>query len=268
MNVMHLTVNQLIQDVCTKENYRILWLNDSENYCYWISLGEKKTVPQKIALSTIQEGLDKREYVFPQDNLIYTSSTHQPSETAIKNRDIAWNAISDLVEKQPEIYEKKSRSSLLKSASEKSGMQVPNLYKNLIRYWRGGMTPNALLPKYENCGNSTSMYAESAKRRGKKKVEGAEGKTLTTKDLEIFAQSIKTWYLSSEKTSLEKTYTNMLGFYYTQKDAEGNPLPFSPDSVPSRNQFYYWHSRHKNELEEARARDGERKYPLEYRCSV
>lgn len=268
MNVMHLTVNQLIQDVCTKENYRILWLNDSENYCYWISLGEKKTVPQKIALSTIQEGLDKREYVFPQDNLIYTSSTHQPSETAIKNRDIAWNAISDLVEKQPEIYEKKSRSSLLKSASEKSGMQVPNLYKNLIRYWRGGMTPNALLPKYENCGNSTSMYAESAKRRGKKKVEGAEGKTLTTKDLEIFAQSIKTWYLSSEKTSLEKTYTNMLGFYYTQKDAEGNPLPFSPDSVPSRNQFYYWHSRHKNELEEARARDGERKYPLEYRGSV
>ena len=261
-----LTVNQVLLDRTDNTSFRILWVSPDQTEAYWIPLTGKRQTPVSLPVASVNEGLETGRYAMVLDP--FSRLDVQPGPTAIRQRDQAWNLISDIVLMEPAIYRLHERSALLKTLSEESGIQVPNLYKLLTRYWKGGMTPNALLPRYENCGNASNPYDGKSQRRGRKKIAGAEGKNLTPEDLRRFSDAILTWYHGKEQLSLDKVFQNMLGKWYISKDENGNAIPLDPDLVPSRSQFLYWHSKNRNILEEAKARNGVRNYPLQSRASI
>ena len=257
-----LMVNQIIEETATNTYYRVLWVSATEDEAYWIPMEGNTRVPEKINPSSILDGIGSKTYAFSPDRWI--SAIPSPPESYAARRDKAWGLISGIVSEEPAVYRRRDRADLLHQVSEAKGVACQNLYRYLVRYWRGGKIPDALLPHYENCGKTISTEVQG-KRRGRKKTEGAEGKLLTDEDYRIFTESILEWYMGKEQVSLERTFQNMIGKYYTKKDADGNPIPFDPDDVPSRNQFLYWHRTNKDVLKEEESRKGKRSYNLENR---
>lgn len=266
MNDIILTVNQIILDRADSSSYRILYIAPDRIEAYWICLTSNRQIPVPISVSDIEDGARSGRYAVISDSL--SGRDPKPGKTALERRDKAWRLISGIVYVEPAIYRLHERSALLKENSERTGSSVTNIYKYLARYWKGGMTPNALLPLYENCGKGSDPYSGASKRRGRKKVKGAEGKVLTKEDIQHFTDAVLTWYMGKEQLSLEKTYKKMLDVYYVTEDENGTPVRLEPDLVPSRSQFRYWHLKNKDILEEARARNGDRSYPLNSRASI
>lgn len=257
-----LIVNQVIEDLATGVFFRLLWVSPDREEAFWIPVSNNRRTPERIIPNRILAGLESGAYVLSPDKWMPELTTSNEKHEQRRNR--AWNLISGIVSQEPDIYRPQKRAALLRQVAEANSVQIPNIYEYLGRYWKGGKIPNALLPRYENCGkNSAANSAQS--RRGRKKTEGAEGKILTNQDYQNFTDSILEWYMGKEQLTLEKTFKNMLGKYYTSIDSEGNPVRFSPDDVPSRNQFLYWHRTHRDLLEEEKARKGLRSYTLENR---
>ena len=262
MDVTTLMVNQVIEDLSTGVFYRLLWISPDRKEAFWIPVSDDRRIPERAIPDTILQGLGNGSFVFSPDK--WMPSVSDGCEKHSQRRDRAWNLISGIVGQEPDIYLPKKRAALLREVSSANSIQIPNIYEYLGRYWKGGKVPNALIPRYENCGKA-SVRGKTQARRGRKKTEGAEGKTLTDRDFQIFTDSILEWYMGTEQLTLEKTFTNMIAKYYTGKDSEGNPVRFSPDDVPSRNQFLYWHRKHRDLLAEEKARKGSRTYTLENR---
>ena len=266
MNDTALTVNQIVFDRTDNSSFRILYISPDRTEAYWISLTTSRQVPVAMPLSDVEDGIRSGRYGITSDFL--AGRDPHPGKTALELRDKAWNLISGIVSAEPSVYHARERSALLRETSERTGTNVTNLYKYLARYWKGGMTPNALLPLYENCGKCSDPYNGTSKRRGRKKVKGAEGKILIKEDIQHFTDAVFTWYMSKEQLSLEKTYKKMLDTYYVTENENGVPIRLDPDLVPSRTQFLYWYRKNRNILEETRARNGSRNYPLNSRATI
>lgn len=266
MEDIALTVNQIILDRSDNSSYRVLWISRDREEAYWIPFSGKRHLPQLFPVSTVEEGILSGRYAVVMDTS--PARNPNPSASAVQLRDRAWNLISEIVSREPAIYHAHERSALLRERGEKTGVAVPNIYKALAKYWRGGMTPDALLPGFEHCGKPSEPSPCSNGRRGRKKIAGAEGKTLTPEDIQHFTDAVLTWYMGTKKLSLEKTYRNMQDRYYMSEDENGNPVKLDPDLVPSRAQFLYWHRKNKNLLEEAKCRNGKKNYPLQSRASI
>ena len=266
MSDISLTANQVVLDRTDQSSFRVLWIAQDRLEAYWICLTGNRLVPVKFSVESVEDGLQSGRYALVMD--FFANRDPHPGETAVRRRDQAWKLISGIVFQEPAVYRSRERSALLKDVSLQTGVQVTNIYKYLARYWKGGMTPNALLPFYENCGKVSDPYGVAKHRRGRKKVPGAEGKVLTQEDIQHFTDAILTWYMGTRKLSLEKVYKNLQDRYYITKDADGNPVALDPDQVPSRSQFFYWHQKNKDILAERKSREGSRNYPLQSRASI
>lgn len=259
-------INQVIHDLEQDCDYRILWTSPSQDLpSYWLRLPGSSNVPEKISLEDLSDGIRAGRYSFAPD-IFRPVRNGDAGDTAIRLRDKAWELIQDAVMDEPDIFDPKKRRKILLGIEEKTGAKVPNLYKYIGKYWRYGKVPDALLPDYSLCGKTRDPYKDSAKRPGRQKADGAAGKKLTKRDLWNFRAAFTKYYLGSEKLSLEKTYLRLVGDYYTVKDQYGNTTsPMDPDEVPSRQQFFYWHRKNRDTLEEVLSRDGQRSYHLKNR---
>ena len=259
-------INQVIHDFEHDCDYRILWTSASEEQpSYWLKLPGNSTVPEKISMQDIATGVEQGRLSLAPD-LWRPAKSSEAGETALRLRDKAMDLIHDAVSNEPDIYDVKKRRKILLEIEEATGTKVPNLYKYLGKYWRYGKVPDALLPDYSVCGKTRDPYKDSSKRPGKKKIPGAVGKKLCPKDLQNFRSAFTMYYLGKDKLSLEKTYIKMISDYYTLKDNTGRAVaPMDPDDVPSRQQFFYWHRKNRDTLEESLSRGGERTYNLRNR---
>ena len=264
-----LLVNQVIHDMEHDFDYRLLWTETSDDRpSYWLRLTGNANVPEKISLHDISTGIEEGRYTFAPD-LWKPVNSSDAGQTALRLRDNAWELIRSAVSKEPDIYDSKKRRKILLEIESATGTKVPNLYKYLGKYWRYGKVPDALLPDYAACGKRRDPYKDSSKRSGRKKVPGAAGKKLTVSDLKNFRDAFTKYYLGEEKLSLEKTYLRLISDHYTVKDKNGNSVaPMDPDEVPSRQQFFYWHRRNRDTLDEALSRNGQRSYQLKNRGEV
>lgn len=252
-------VNQVIHDLETGSDYRILWISSSEDQpSYWLCLSGNSNVPETVSLDNIAAGIEAGRYSFAPD-LWRPTWKDSAGETAIRLRDRAWELIRPAVTDEPAIYDPKRRRSILLEIGRTNGKDVSNLYKILGKYWRYGKVPDALLPDYSACGKSRDLFKESAKRSGRRKAPGAVGKKLTKEDLRNFQSALIRYHLGEDKLSLEKTYQHLVDDFYTVKDKDGNTVaPFDPDEIPSWNQFYYWHRKNQDTLGETIGRDEQR----------
>lgn len=255
-----IAINQIIRDK-TDIHYRILWVEDT--YLYWIPLLPNHNTPKYVLIRDLENGLNSGEYFFA-----FTSNYNPPEpknlSAAIERRDHIWSLISEVVTQEPAVYDIHKRQHMLKEVEAKSGVKVPNLYPYLGKYWRGGKVPNALFPDYSNVGKTKDSYSEKTKKPGRKGIPGTAGKKLVREDLAHFEEAYQTFYITRKET-LQDTYNNMLGAYYSTHDENGKIKdPFPPEKVPSLSQFYYWHSK-KKKVDELIATTDEKKFNLNYR---
>ena len=67
------------------------------------------------------------------------------------HQEAVWEVI-ELIISHDDIFNPKVRSKLISSAATRAGLSPKIILRYLRRYWRGGQTQQALLPRYNRCG--------------------------------------------------------------------------------------------------------------------
>ena len=260
---MNINVNTVVIDTITGSQYLILWIAPDGSYGYWHNLSSLSRTPVKFIVANVDADIADGIY----ETEVFAIQLRPEETLGIKEReyrDRRWGLIKQIVEREPEIYEKDNRLRLLREVSDAKNTTISNIYKLLDRYWRSGKNKNGLLPLYSNCG---------AKRKPKKEAcEATEDKDLTSKkiltdsDFLNFEQAIRKYYQTREKRSLTSTYEKLLQDSYTSKTDDGRLKLYEPSEIPTFRQFQYWYSKNSNIISNSKKRDGEKEFELNSRA--
>lgn len=261
---MTFTVNDVIRDLEKQVSYRILWTDSKD--VFWIKLEGNSGVPVLQAVAEISNAIltDRYELVKNADKPECPVQMMKDSE--IRKRDEVWNQVKGTFTQEPDIFEKHKRAELLRVLSEQSGIQIPNLYKLIQRYWKKGKTPDAFLPDYKNCGRGRKEERKGYKKLGRPANSSSSfGKSLTEKDYDNFENAIRRYYLTRKEAALTAVYDKLLADSYSVRDEnsdDGRMKLLPAGEIPSITQFRYWYSKHKDIEKEVQARKGEKKQAL------
>lgn len=123
-----LYVNDLIEwvdDAGESRVERIVWIDENHIIAFIFDINTNKSLPAAKRISEIEEAIseglalklksDPWFKIITEDNL---------SEKEIEIRDKIWNIIADLVEQEPEIYDRKLRGSLVMQAIAQSSDKI------------------------------------------------------------------------------------------------------------------------------------------------
>ena len=265
---------QVIFDKLDNKHYRILYLPphdaDGNRTGYWICTDSKSNIPQAFMPATLRQWLYATRCETAVDRY-YALAPQKISDSAKRLRDRAYAAIAGLVTHEPEIYDRTLRVGLLQEAARSAGVTSNRIYTYLGKFWRGGMTADALLPDFAHIGTHRKHDFAPQRHLGRRPgVAGNNSKILTAEDFRIFKTVIEEYYKSDKKPKLRAVYATMLAHHYTRAVSKGDKAPamLQAHEKPSYMQFYYWHKTHKDEVAEAGARLGENRFNLKARAIV
>ncbi len=251
-----------------RDRFRILYLPEKgADEGYWISTVRDGNIPESFSLAELTEKVLSGEYCMGADLSAFPKEG-EISPKARKLRDDKFNAIRDIIEQEPAIYQRRGRGKLIKHAMDVSGLSYVSIYDCLGRYWKGGKDINALLPNYSACGTGRKPDFTQTKKLGRKKTyQGTNGKILTKQDLQNFEEARKD-YLSSRNTTLQGAYSRMLASKYSREDSSnpGKFIQLPADEKPSFRQFYYWYGKNRNIPEDSRKKNGDHAADLNERA--
>ena len=261
---------------------RILWIDENYIIAFIFDINTNKGVPSAKRISDIEEEIDEGTAIkLKSDPWLRIVTQDNLSKKEIEIRDKIWKIIAEIVEQEPEVYDRKTRGSLVNNAVAKSPDKVAKktIYSYLRKYWQRGKTKNSLIPDYSNSGGKDkSRKASNSVKRGRprkyKKVEEiGEGINIAEEDRKIFRIAISKFYNNRKGNFLTTAYELMLKDYYSEEivyDGRGvrKSVLISPSKRPTIRQFRYWYDKeHKQDIRKiVSSRRGSRAFALEHRA--
>lgn len=261
---------------------RILWIDENYIIAFIFDINTNKGVPSAKIISDIEEAIDEGTAIkLKSDPWLRIVTQDNLSKKEIEIRDKIWKIIAEIVEQEPEVYDRKTRGSLVNNAVAKSPDKVAKktIYSYLRKYWQRGKTKNSLIPDYSNSGGKDkSRKASNSVKRGRprkyKKVEEiGEGINIAEEDRKIFRIAISKFYNNRKGNFLTTAYELMLKDYYSEEivyDGRGvrKSVLISPSKRPTIRQFRYWYDKeHKQDIRKiVSSRRGSRAFALEHRA--
>lgn len=285
---MNLYINDLIEWQDHSQDSlieRIIWIDEGYSIAFLFDLKATKGFPYSKSMTEITEAIaegiasinsnDPWARIIQDDNL---------SEREIYVRDKAWDIISPLIVREPDIYYRHLRGSLVKEIVEKynqgkikTKLVEKTVYDYLRRYWQRGKTKNALIPDYINSAGKGTIRKSADKKRGRPRKFAAvpeigKGINITEEDRRTFRTAITKFYNNRHKNSLTMAYKLMLKEFYTEEivfDDNGvkKSILIAPEKRPTLNQFRYWYKKEQKDLKKTIAsRKGSRAFALQHRA--
>lgn len=232
--------------------YRVLWSHPQDVRIFVLETTRKGGWPTSWLVDNVLEDLAERVLTVEEFQDVRRYDQDQdldPKHIAVRDR--AWNIIRDLVEDEPAAYITAHRSSFIRTAMAKHGVSRQGIENHLQRFWRSGMTKNALLPQFAKCGAPGRPRAETDVRRGRPKLEGhPPGLNATTEHRHLFGLAIKFHYAKNRKLTLADAHKDCIRLFFTEQtqNADGRVVhvakpEFDGIGFPSFGQFKYWTQR-------------------------
>ncbi|BAK14696.1 transposase [Solibacillus silvestris StLB046] len=266
---MNFYINEVIKETSTEEKFRILWVDSNQIILYMIQLNEEKAVPIKKSISELREAIIINEWIKERE-INSTFLTNDYEQKHIEIRDKAWLIIKDMVNREPEIFDKKLRSGLIKSTCEQHSIDYKTVRKYLYKYWSRGKTINALLPDYNKSGAKGKDRSSGEKKRGRPSKYGIDGINIDENTKKIFKVAVKKHYLSSKQNSLTDAYKFMLKEFYAEniyfENGVERVILKDENSIPTIGQFKYWYQKEYDAPEILKARKGEKRFNKDHRA--
>lgn len=278
---MKLLINQLLywhnNNEALSQIDRVLWLDASGTDVVTIDINSPKAQPifhkykeLEAALAANRASIltddPKRQILLPTDEI---------SEAQRKYRDEAWSSIALIVSQGESAFYQSERSRLIKEAVRRTGRSEPTIRKDLRRYWQGGQTKNALLPRFENCGGKGKEKSAMGRKRGRPSLLSQsrgepKGVNVNASIQEKFRKGIRLFYENRQGRPLTQAYQLTLEkfFHKGYKLEQGVLVPLLPpaEELPSFDQFKYWYEKSCDITQKLIAREGERGYHLRHRA--
>ena len=252
------SVNNVFSDRQTGLCYRILWIAPDSSSLYTIPTTGNSGMPSMVHAADLSARFadgwcePAGDPFAPPDN---------PSDEDIARRDKTWALLRDMLLDEPAIYERKKRASLMKAASERTGMDRHNMYRLLRLYWQRGKTPDAFLANRKNQGGRGRKRPCAAP--GARRAENADyGKKLEPADYAYFEDAIRKYYLTKKQPTMSSTYERLIEDHYSTTDGDGKTHMLPPGQVPSLRQLRYWYHSNHTVKEEIQKREGNNAFEL------
>ncbi len=256
---------------------RVLWIYPDFSGTFVINLKDKNAFPifrDMMEVQTAVEGggaqIIKEEIA---ENCFLTDEEIPEKQKVV--RDSRWNVISEIVEKEPDVYDPNLRGRMVQDAMKKFNFTKPFIYKSLKQYWRNGMTKNALLPRYDKCGAAGKERKMSEAKRGRpRKILMVDpdkiGVNVDENSRQRLLLGAKLYFLSETEMTLQRAYRLTLKkFFYNGYRMEGdNKVPIIPDEseLPSLGQFKYYIKKYLDVKTVKEARFGKKAFNLRHRA--
>ena len=147
--------------------HRVVHLEASSDRVWLMGCDRPWKWPEEKRLSAILDELDPANRLLEVSDKVLNRKVTKPEESlSVKDkaiRDRAWEAIETLVtgEKAFLLFDPRHRGNVLATRALDANIDRRSIYRFLLRYFAHGMTENAVLPDYPNCG------APGSKRAGK-----------------------------------------------------------------------------------------------------
>lgn len=205
----------------------------------------------------------------------------------------AWTAIHPLIADEHSspvlaMFDPAERGKLIAQAAKRAKRSKRLIYRDLRRYWQGGQTMNAVMPRLYKRGGRNKTRSDSAHKVGRKsrqfvavmarkdlgeavtdkEIGQAEGSKLTSHIVTLMERGIKLFYdKSSPRPSQRKAYDLMnaalfRSHYEISKDGIAIPILLPAHQRPSLRQFRWQIEKTRYIRGARRKRMGEREYAL------
>lgn len=289
-----LAVNDVIREVSDSLSeeerlWRVLWIDPTPDIVILFLLADTPEVPVIRSLRGLMISLETRkvarvQYAVPSymlradDHVFESHKEARRWENALRHRDRNWALIADLVSQSnlPALYERNSRGILMRDAASKAKKDVKTIYRLLFRYWRYGMSPNALLPAYSKSGAPGESRKPKGVKRGRPRKIVVLGHDISAAGINIdddickkLLLGHKLFYQNKRKITLAKAYRKTLEKFFPDV-VEETPTGHvgvitNYHDKPSIHQFRYVVQKHLDVLESIRSREGEHRFLLKHR---
>ncbi len=253
---------------------RILWIHPTSNKVILIKLNKKDALPFERCIKEISDLVTNGKISileFYENSRYFLLEESIPQNSKLK-RDIAWDYIRDIVNKEPEIYVPSSRSRIIKELCSQMNVTNKSIYKYLRKYWQNGKIKNSLLPNYNNCGGKGKEKPITKNKRGRNRVfedNPKSGINITSYDIKLFDKAIKDFYYNTQKLPLKYAYEKMIfrDYLLGYNNVDGIDIPvIKPASeLPTFTQFQYWCNKKFDIKKVITSREGEKIYELKHR---
>lgn len=271
---MQFMVNSLLEwkdEVGNTRTERVLWVGEETIVVIDINNNDS---PYARNLSMMEEPLSNGEVItLEHDTLIVIAAEEEIPQKYKDMRNKAWDAIKDMVIQEPQIFNSSFRRKQLSESAQQHGLSESSVMGYLKRYWKRGMSRNALLPDYDSCGGRGKEKNVGSKKIGRprKHVDiTGEGINVSEEVKRIFRIAINRFYYSKAKNSLVLTFELMRKEYFSEIEKKSNDntkLVLKPQSeVPTFAQFRYFFEKERDIKKEITSRYSNKKYQKQYRA--
>ncbi len=265
-----ISINELLKDTEADKTYRVLWIDQGSVIVYLIDVENKKAVPFTRNVSDLRSELIHDQLIKIKQDKFLSASSHESNEKNLMIRDKAWVMIQDIVENEPDVFNREKRGRMIADTIKKHNTTKPTIYKYLRRYWQRGMTPNALLPDYSKSGGKGKEKSVGGKKRGRPRKYQADGINIDDTTKKLFRVALEKYYLNNKKNSIPAAYNMMVKEFYAEdyyyEDGVKKVIVVDENQLPSLDQFRYWYNKEYNVQESTIARQGRKKYEKDYRA--
>ncbi|MCD0164339.1 DDE-type integrase/transposase/recombinase [Deinococcus sp. 12RED42] len=280
---MYLTTNVLVEtveDAGTTRVERVLYIDQTADGLVTINVTEPRALPVWRSLAHIRAELDGGSIRLLQHDgwLAVPRDDGQLSDAERSGRDRAWSVIEPIVLAGAAMYDAKARGQLIASLVAQGRASKPTFYAHLSRYWRGGQTISALIPRFQNSGGLGKARTKSAaggQKRGRKpKVEHLTGRAVginvDERTRNLLVKIGKEFLETKDQYTMTKALEEGLRKYFhvgydVLPDGTRVPLLPDPNELPTIDQFKYWYGKSKDPNRALIAREGQRAHNLKYR---
>ncbi|GGD83103.1 DDE-type integrase/transposase/recombinase [Croceicoccus mobilis] len=225
-----------------------------------------------------------------EDDFVRIANGSSLTPVQIQRRDMRYELIRPLITTVPDVFDRLTRARMISkhraelevcSGDPERKNKVPcakSIKSYLELYWRNGMSPDALIPKFEACGSPGNGKARRTKPLGRKReIGGGNPHMPMNDDVEaVFKWATDKYYRKAKRGSLSRTFRTIQGYLQTQfaVDESGGGLVARTRAdrqsipLPTFRQYQYWYEKQARRFEDRIAREGATKVKKDSRSRL
>lgn len=268
-----LVANMVLKHSDSGKKERILWINRNDNICYTIDIDANTVVAKRRKVIDILQDIDNEvKKIIDEKTSFKFSGDNDKHNDLMEER---YKLVKDLVsaENIPDIFIKNRRRKIILKVAKKHEVSESYATKQLMRYWKRGMTKYSLLPDWDNIGRSQVTDPSEQEKRGRRSIAAKNEKAKDGVNIGFITQeairlSIQGQYYVNKLRTIKDAYIWMLATFFSTSIIEEGELVdtiLPSDEIPTIEQYYYWFNKIVDDDEAIKKRLGEKEFLLNHR---
>lgn len=265
--------NTVFKFTFTGELRRVLYVSREKEYIVTIVLSGRRRSPSIHKYDEWVSMIANGSLEVCEDPYLDLPFIHALTGSMKPRQAKAWAAIEPLVRDVPAIFQSHYRNHQIAIRAKEAGCHIDSIRDWLNEYWQKGCTPSVLLGKRNNCGapgrlkptrtmlgtDNDQHHILEVKRGAPRSITAGVGLNISEEHRRLIRIATNVFYKKNKKATLRYAYLKMIRQYYpgSIRINENKKIEIvSPDTVPTYQQFIYWHNKENSEYDEIRAREG------------